>query len=291
MTGMRVWDRRRAVRQLPDGRHESSAGHYREHGRAFGYKLTQATLGDGFREFLFDGERVRYEAVPPFLDRLLAIRLWMASQAEFRLYGSSLLFIYEGDAQPGAPPRVDLRMIDFAHVWPIRQPPQDSSATAAFNGHQQAGLAKAVSTSESDPRAAEFEHETGGALTSEHDGGYGNTESSGSAEGRAPTARSSVAGASARRSSPVTSDERDSGYLLGLDSIINYMLALLATREPELAAWYQLKWEEQDRLPGSRPVLLHGHHFHHTTPEGDAAALSFTPRGAAADGRAAAPLR
>lgn len=295
MTGMRVWDRRHAVRQLPDGRYESCAGHFREHGRAFGYKLTQATLGDGFREFLFDGERVRYEAVPPFLDRLLAIRHWMASQAEFRLYGSSLLFIYEGDVQPGAPPRVDLRMIDFAHVWPIRQPAQDGSATAALDANLEAGrpTRTAAPTSESDFSASESEHEAGVALTSEQDDGHVNTGSSGSAEGNAAIARSSLSGATARRSraAPVTSDERDSGYLLGLDSIINYLLALLARKEPELAAWYQLKWEEQDRLPGSRPVLVHGHHFHHTTPEGDAAALSFTPRGAAATDRAPAPLR
>lgn len=41
-------------------------------------------------------------------------------QFPFRFYTSSLLFIYEGDVQAtkGRPPRVDIKIIDFAHAIP-----------------------------------------------------------------------------------------------------------------------------------------------------------------------------
>ena len=92
----------------------------KERGRAYGYSLTEATLGRAFAEYLHDGARVRVELIPPFLERLRAIRAWFAAQSEFRFYGSSLLFLYDAAPAPGAAPRVDVRMIDFAHVWPIQ---------------------------------------------------------------------------------------------------------------------------------------------------------------------------
>jgi hypothetical protein len=138
-TGMRVWD---AVH-----------GGFREHGRAFGYALDESTLDRAFAEYLSDGRGgIRRELIPPFLARLREIEGYFARQNEFRFYGSSLLFLYEGDAATGprrpsshehqhhqasssssssAPPPsppplpvVDVRMIDFAHVWPIRDGPE-----------------------------------------------------------------------------------------------------------------------------------------------------------------------
>ena len=121
-TGMRVW--------------QPGHGSHKEHGRAFGYALSEATLHHALYEYLHDGERLRVELIPPLLQRVEAVREWFLSQAEFRFYGSSLLFVYEGDpvvadaAQPGGTGaggdpagRVDVRMIDFAHVWPIRDGP------------------------------------------------------------------------------------------------------------------------------------------------------------------------
>lgn len=109
VTGMRVW--------------QPVAQAYREHGRAFGYGLTEPRLHDAFREYLYDGVRVRTELIPPLLARLRDIEAWFESQAEFRFYGSSLLFLYEGEGGGAA---VDVRMIDFAHVWPIRDGGRDS---------------------------------------------------------------------------------------------------------------------------------------------------------------------
>jgi len=77
------------------------------------------------------------------LTRLEALEAWFESQADFRFYGSSLLFFdgEGGEAAAGAPqllvrhptgmasvapatPVVDVRMIDFAHVWSIRDGPE-----------------------------------------------------------------------------------------------------------------------------------------------------------------------
>lgn len=288
LTGMRVWDWTRGIDShalAPPQPLSSTNGGYREHGRAFGYRLTQSALGTAFREYLFDGTRVRAELLPPFIEKLLAVRGWFAGQGEFRFYGSSLLFVYEGDpaaaaaaasgatAPPAAastavaatttlspaaaaaatssasnvsPPAVDVRMIDFAHVFPIAPAPAPAPVDAAAS-------AAVHSTAASAP--------VSGA-------GAASSAGSGSALAR-----------------PITTEERDSGYLLGLDSIIHYMLALLAEHDAVAAAQYQQRWlQQQAVLP--RPLMVRGHHFHHVHADGDAAALAFEP--GAADAAAAA---
>lgn len=101
-TGMRVWD--------------AKAGAYKEHGRSFGYGLDNSTISAAFHEFFHDGTRVRAELLPPLIERLESIRAWFEGQSDFRFYGSSLLFVYDSSREE---PVVDVRMIDFAHVWPI----------------------------------------------------------------------------------------------------------------------------------------------------------------------------
>lgn len=241
-------------------------GAYREHGRAFGYSLDAKTLEEGFREFLFDGERVRIELIPSFLQRLLDLRKWMLRQDSFRFYGSSLLFIYEGEDQdqdqdqgqasaPSSsrlplPVGVEVKMIDFAHVWPIT-----------------------------------------------HNNSTSTTSSTAS---------------STTRTSPTTSEERDTGYLLGLDSIIRFFLAVMergARKQHHqqqggrgslgggdgeieidyrsLCEWYRLAWEQQDAdavREGKKALLMtKGHHFHHQTQEQDDAALSYATEEAKAE--------
>lgn len=68
LTGMRVWD--------------AVGGTYREHGRAYGYSLDEASLHCAFAEFLYDGRRVRRELVPPLLAHLRAVQAWFHAQSE-----------------------------------------------------------------------------------------------------------------------------------------------------------------------------------------------------------------
>jgi len=60
----------------------------------------------------------RIALVDQWLIKLEAIRQWIDSpNAQFRMYSSSLLFIYEGDDVDSI--TCDLRMIDFSHIYPI----------------------------------------------------------------------------------------------------------------------------------------------------------------------------
>lgn len=164
LTGMRVWN--------------ANERKYREHGRSFGYKLHEGTLTRAFEEFLWDGQRFRVEVAEQILTKLDDIEAWMAEQSSFRFYGSSLLIIYEGeddtpsspsgdwipqsrygvrqrDPSPARTPlRVDVRMIDFAHVWPITDGPQGRDEGYLLGLRSLKGyLRHCIAEAESDPAA------------------------------------------------------------------------------------------------------------------------------------------
>eukprot|EP01136_Pigoraptor_vietnamica_P044240 Opistho-1_new@20736 len=97
-------------------------GEHRSYGRKYGHALTVESVRDGFVEYLSDGVRVRRDVIPGFLARLTDIREWFLRQRLYRFYSSSLLFVYEGDGSSAA---VDVRCIDFAHVYPVRDGGRD----------------------------------------------------------------------------------------------------------------------------------------------------------------------
>eukprot|EP01137_Pigoraptor_chileana_P002076 Opistho-2@40447 len=101
-TGMHVYD--------------ATRGEYRSLGRKYGHGLSVANVIDGFVAYLDNGKGVRRDVIPGILSRLYEIRAWFAEQSVYRFYSSSLLFVYEGD---GFSSDVDVRCIDFAHVYPI----------------------------------------------------------------------------------------------------------------------------------------------------------------------------
>jgi hypothetical protein len=51
-------------------------------------------------------------------------RRWFNEQESFHFYASSLLFVYEGNAEKGV--RVDIRMIDFSHVFSVQGEKDDN---------------------------------------------------------------------------------------------------------------------------------------------------------------------
>eukprot|EP01117_Protostelium_nocturnum_P016826 TRINITY_DN673_c0_g1_i4.p1 TRINITY_DN673_c0_g1~~TRINITY_DN673_c0_g1_i4.p1 ORF type:complete len:195 (+),score=45.85 TRINITY_DN673_c0_g1_i4:769-1353(+) len=66
----------------------------------------------------------RVTMIEKYLEVLNRINNWLDSpQAQFRMYSSSLLFLYEGDSTED--PKCDVRMIDFSHVYPIRDGGRD----------------------------------------------------------------------------------------------------------------------------------------------------------------------
>jgi len=66
----------------------------------------------------------RIELISKWMDKLSQIQEWLEGpQAQFRMYSSSILFIYEGDSTEDV--QCDLRMIDFSHIYPIRDGGKD----------------------------------------------------------------------------------------------------------------------------------------------------------------------
>ena len=74
----------------------------------------------GIAIFFDQGSTTRYDLVPIIQEKLSAIRKWFEEQDEFRLYASSLLFVYEGD-EDRDDTKVDIRLVDFAHAYEHNQ--------------------------------------------------------------------------------------------------------------------------------------------------------------------------
>ena len=71
----------------------------------------------GVLQYLHQGGKTRFDLVPVILSRVEQIRQWLESQRQYRLYATSLLFVYEGDVQNDEDPMaIDVRMVDFAHT-------------------------------------------------------------------------------------------------------------------------------------------------------------------------------
>lgn len=89
----------------------------RKYDRSFGLSFTDPdTVYKGFEEFLCGIKgSLRVNLAKLFLERLCIIEKWFMWQREFLFFGSSLLFIYDGDRHNSFS-RVDVRLIDFAHT-------------------------------------------------------------------------------------------------------------------------------------------------------------------------------
>ena len=118
-TGMRVWDPINCS--------------YKQYSREFGYSLTEASFYQIFDLFLHDGTSFQLNLAFSFKKKVQELKRVFERQNMFRFYGSSLLFLYE-ISDRGV--QFDLKMIDFAHVWPI----QDSASQYARDGSYLVGL-------------------------------------------------------------------------------------------------------------------------------------------------------
>eukprot|EP01128_Nolandella_sp_AFSM9_P004056 TRINITY_DN177_c2_g1_i1.p1 TRINITY_DN177_c2_g1~~TRINITY_DN177_c2_g1_i1.p1 ORF type:complete len:1077 (+),score=299.71 TRINITY_DN177_c2_g1_i1:1082-4312(+) len=79
---------------------------------------TEGQLEKYLRSFFYNGEVLRTDVISPLLERLVTLQSWVSTQNAFRFYSSSLLFVYEGD--PDEEMKWNLKMIDFAHVFEIK---------------------------------------------------------------------------------------------------------------------------------------------------------------------------
>jgi len=88
----------------------------------YGRRVKPRELPDALSLFFHDGVRLRIELISVFLTKLYELLdIFQTDElAEYRFWSSSLLLIYEGEQSPGSLtkegiPRIDLKIIDFAH--------------------------------------------------------------------------------------------------------------------------------------------------------------------------------
>jgi len=99
--------------------------------KKWGLSLEQETIENALSLYLNNGEIFRKDIIPFFLEKLYAIQRWISTQTEFLFVSSSILLVYEGDTKSSNLPLV--KMIDFAHVFPIRDGGVDASYLDGLN--------------------------------------------------------------------------------------------------------------------------------------------------------------
>eukprot|EP00127_Corallochytrium_limacisporum_P005579 Clim_evm96s207 gene=Clim_evmTU96s207 len=84
---------------------------------------------DGLRKFLNGSPKPSHELASQYIECLHTIRDTLAEVAAFRMYGSSLLFVYDAADQS----RQAVHMIDFAHVYDIKDGGKDDGYIHGIN--------------------------------------------------------------------------------------------------------------------------------------------------------------
>ncbi|XP_053577116.1 inositol hexakisphosphate kinase 1 [Bombina bombina] len=102
-----------------------ATGHYLCLNKYHGRGLSTEGFRKSLYQYLHNGLQLRQDLFEPILVKLRRLTSVLESQASYRFYSSSLLIIYDGRDRPRAspvdpqavepPPKVDVRMIDFAH--------------------------------------------------------------------------------------------------------------------------------------------------------------------------------
>jgi len=91
--------------------------------KPWGKKIKDNTMAESIGLFFSNGVVIRKHIVKAFLVKLKEVEQYMEKQKNLRFYSSSLLFLFEG--VENEPIKVDLRMIDFAHVHEIHDNGKD----------------------------------------------------------------------------------------------------------------------------------------------------------------------
>jgi len=109
ITGMKVW--------------KEDKNDFVQYTKSWGRKVTAETVTSSLREFFFNGKTFRKDVRDAAVTRLTEILQFIDTQPRFRFYSSSLLFVYDGEVN--SQPNLVIKMIDSAHVFPIRDGGKD----------------------------------------------------------------------------------------------------------------------------------------------------------------------
>jgi len=112
ITGLKVWNTKK--------------NDYDNYHKGWGRKVVADTMTKSLALFFQDGNGSTLDdVVEQFLIKLKEVEKWQEEQQVVRLYSSSLLFLYDGDRANAKSTTVTLKMIDFAHVFDIKDKGRD----------------------------------------------------------------------------------------------------------------------------------------------------------------------
>jgi len=110
LTGMEVWN--------------AAEGEFKQYPKSWGSVVSAERMKDSLALFFHDGRTVRKDVLELFVRKVTEVDTWFRSQSYLRFYSSSLLFLYDG-VKTGGDTKVTLKMIDFAHVFEIKDGGKD----------------------------------------------------------------------------------------------------------------------------------------------------------------------
>lgn len=108
-------------------------------GKTYAISWDPEKIAEPFTEYLRDGDVVRYDVLPAFIEKLRVVRDFLAKRTH-NFYAASLLFVYDTpDSNDGSESgesgesgavgsQPEVRLIDFAHVWDVKDYDVDSGA-------------------------------------------------------------------------------------------------------------------------------------------------------------------
>ncbi len=102
IVGMKVWRR--------------ASGDEFKSSRTWCMSLKPEGMEEAIQQFFFDGRVLNESLMVKLSDKLSEIEDMLRNSPQWRIYGSSLLIVYDGAVMN---PEIKVRMIDFAHTFPI----------------------------------------------------------------------------------------------------------------------------------------------------------------------------
>jgi len=97
----------------------------------YGKNLKDSDIPSGLSFCFGDGNKIRKDLAKHYLEKLKILKSWYEKQSVFRLYSSSLLFVYEGEEKDVK--KGEVRLIDFAHVFNISDGGHDEKYMVGLN--------------------------------------------------------------------------------------------------------------------------------------------------------------
>lgn len=112
---------------------DTTTNSYRHIHKYDGRKLNNTSTEQSLQEFFWNSDTgLRTDLILPVIAKTKELyKLLALPEASFRFYSTSLLLIYESDSD--GRPKVDVRMIDFAHTFPRGEKEDDSGYLVGLN--------------------------------------------------------------------------------------------------------------------------------------------------------------